>query len=127
MLFPVLDNDIGIIINNGFNLLHVSRFDVVALSKNKSTAVSVEFGHTIFAFDMNVYRFVLFTIKEERETIKPKNFGHNYSALSFNSANFGIIFDTTKFFLFFYRVRRRVAPSWRPWPRCRKWCWMETK
>ena len=78
MFFPSLNDNIGILVDNRFYLLHVAGLNLMSLNKDERGSVPIEFRHAVIAFNMDMDRFVLFTVKEKRESEKSKNLRHHY-------------------------------------------------
>ncbi len=98
MLFPSLDDNVSILINNLLYLLKVICFDSLFLKQFELSTIPDKFGHTAITLNMYVKRLMFFTVKEERESIESEYFWHIPYFYSFYGANIGIIFDTSKYF-----------------------------
>ncbi len=83
MFFPTLYYNIGIIVDDSLNFLHVTSLNVLFLDKDKLVTIPIKLCHAVVAFNMNVHRLVLPAVKEEREAKKAKYLGHNYNVLMF--------------------------------------------
>ena len=90
MLVPSCDNNIGIVVNNKLNLLHVTSLDTMAFTEMESLTIIFELCKPIFALYMHVYRVMLLTVKEERVSKKPKYLWHWF--IQTFDANIGIVF-----------------------------------
>ena len=97
MFFPTFYYNIGIIVDNSLDFLHVTSFNVLFIDKDKLVTIPIKLCHAVITFNMNVHGLVFSAIKEKRESKKTKYFGHNSDCFYVYDANIGIIFNTTKF------------------------------
>ena len=69
MLFPTLDDQVGILIDDRLNLLQVVGLYLLLNKQRKLASIPNKLSHATVAFNVNVDRLMLLAIKEE----KPKN------------------------------------------------------
>ena len=77
MFIPATDDNVDILINSGFDFLHIISFDIMFLVENKMFSVPIKLCHATITLDMDMDWLMFFAIKEERETEETKNFRHN--------------------------------------------------
>ena len=65
MFIPATDDNVGIFINNKFDFLHITCFDVMLFNEDELLSIPVKLCHASITLDMNMDGLMLFAIKEE--------------------------------------------------------------
>ena len=65
MFIPATDDNVGILINSGFDFLHIISFDIMFLNENKLFPIPVKLGHAAITLDMDMDGLMFLAIKEK--------------------------------------------------------------